>query len=103
MDSSNGYKHLEQRAGSSYRQMYIKGRKIFAAFFYGQTLGEDARTPEELAADYDLPVEAILEAVDYSIKNEALIREERERDWADIRVRGLDKPPLVPPDFMPHR
>jgi hypothetical protein len=46
-----------------------------------------------------VPVEAVREAIDYCLKNEELLRQEREEEAALIRARGLDKPPYVPPDY----
>ena len=101
MKESNTYKLLEGRPGSNYKQLFVKGRKIRAEVLYRQTVGMEPRTPEEVARDYDLPLEVVLEAIHYCLNNEALLREERDRDLALIRKHGLDKPPLVPPDFQP--
>jgi hypothetical protein len=38
---------------------------------------------------YDVPVDAVLEAIDYCTHNEELLRQEREEDLADLRTRGL--------------
>jgi uncharacterized protein (DUF433 family) len=95
------YKHLERRPGSNYKQLFIKDRKIRAEVIYRQTVGIEPRTPEEVARDYDLPLEAVLEAIDYCIHNESLLRQERDRQLAWIREQGLDKPPFVPPDYKP--
>ncbi len=101
MGGTNGYKYLDRWPGSNYRQYFYKKRKIRAETLYRATLEPDARTPEEVARDFDVPVEAVLEAVDYCQRNEDLLREEREEDLADIRARGLDKPPYVPADYKP--
>ncbi len=54
-----------------------------------------------MARDFGVPVEAVVEAIDYCQRNEDLLRQEREEDLADIRARGLDKPPYVPADYKP--
>src|SRR5437667_332656 len=59
MTSSKTYEHLERRPCSNYRQLFVKERKIRAEVLYWQTLGEDPETPEEVAFDYDLPLEAV--------------------------------------------
>jgi uncharacterized protein (DUF433 family) len=87
---------LGPRQGSHYRQWFVNGKGIRAETLYRQTLGDEARTPEEVAEDYGLPVEAVREAVEYCEHNEDLLREERDADWASIRARGLDKPLNVP-------
>ena len=45
--SENGYKYLEPRPHSSLRQLWVKGRNIWAEVLYRETVGEDPRTPEE--------------------------------------------------------
>jgi len=95
------YKYLGPWRGSNYRQYFYKERKIRAEVLYRQTVGQNARTPEQVAEDYDVPVEAVYEAIHYCLHNEELLRQERERDLEDIRARGLDEPPYVPPDYKP--
>jgi len=101
MAESNGYKYLAPRPDSHYRQFFYTERKIFAQTLYRETVGVDPRTPEEVAHDYDVPVEAVYEAIDYCLKNEDLLRKEREEEQALIKARGLDQPPYVPNDYKP--
>ena len=56
------YQHLEPRPGSNYRQLFLKGRRIRAAVVDEAIHGPDPRTPEEFARDYQVPLEAVLEA-----------------------------------------
>jgi hypothetical protein len=90
------YKCLEPRAGSPYRQLFVRGRKLRAEILYRATVGPEPRTPEEVAYDYNVPVEAVAEAIHYCLHHEEVLRQEREAVLADIRARGLDKPPFVP-------
>jgi uncharacterized protein (DUF433 family) len=99
--SANNYQHLEGRPGSNYQQLFVKGRRIRAEVLYRETIGEEPRTPEEVARDFDVPLQAVLESIDYCQKNEDLLRQERERGLQRIRALGLDQPPLVPPNFVP--
>ncbi len=93
------YRYLAPRPGSNYRQYYLKDRrKIRAEILYRMTVGPDPRTPEQVAIDYDVPIEAVREAIDYSIRNERLLREERDRETEWIHALGLDRPPHVPSD-----
>jgi len=50
-------------------------------------------TPEEFARDYGVRLEAVREALDYVANNLPLIEAERDREAADVRARGLDRPP----------
>jgi hypothetical protein len=96
------YKHLGPRRSSSYRQYFVKGRGgLRAETLYRHTVGLEPRTPEDVARDYGLPLETVLEAIHYCNHNEELLRQEREADLADIRARGLDKYPYAPPGYKP--
>jgi uncharacterized protein (DUF433 family) len=86
------YQHLEPRPGSNYRTLFLKGRRIRAAVVYNVIHGPVPRTPEEFARDYEVPLEAVLEALDYVARNRPLIEQERERETANLRARGLIGP-----------
>lgn len=103
MNQTNHYQHLERRPGSNYKQLFVKGRRIRAEVLYRQTIGEDPRTPEEVAEDYDLPVEVIREVVDYCLHNEDVLREDREREQANIRAYEREHSPIVPPGYKPEQ
>lgn len=101
MTTANQYQYLEHRPGSNYKQLFVKGRKIRAEVLYRETVGEEPRTPDDVAADFDVPLQAVLESIDYCQKNENLLRLERDEELSWIRRMGLDQPPLVPPDYKP--
>ncbi len=85
------YQHLGPRPGSNYRQWFLKGRRIRAAVLYEAVHGPDPRTAEEVADDYQIPLEVAREALDYAARNLPLIEQERDREAANIRARGLDR------------
>jgi uncharacterized protein (DUF433 family) len=94
---TNGeYKYLGPRQGSLYRQYFINGTRIRAEIIYAEIVGPDRRTPEEVARDYNLPLEAVLECVDYCEKNADLLRQEWEEDEADLRRRRAENPAAYP-------
>ena len=86
------YPHLEPRPGSNYRQLFLKGRRIRAAVIDEAVHGPDPRTPEEFARDYQVPLDAVIEALDYVVQNRPLIEQERDREAARLRARGFDGP-----------
>jgi len=90
------YRYLEPRSRSHYRQLWMKGRHIRAEVLYRLTIGAEPRTPEEVAQDYDLPVAAVHEAIDYAVRHQELLEAERAREASRMRRCGLDKPPFVP-------
>jgi uncharacterized protein (DUF433 family) len=86
------YQHLEYRPGSNYREMWIMGRRIRASVVHDWIHSPEPMTPEEFAQDFRVPLEAVHEALDYVARNRDLISEQRAREAADIRARGLDRP-----------
>ena len=78
---TNGeYKYLGPRPGSRYHQYFINGTRIRAGVIYGLIAGPDQMTPEEAAANYNLPVDAVLECVDYCEKNADVLRQDWEQE-----------------------
>lgn len=93
---STTYKWLAPRLGSRYRQWFVQGGSLPAEVLYRATIGPEPRTPEEVAQDYNVPREAVEEAVDYCLRHADLLQQEREAMLADIHRRSLDQPPAVP-------
>jgi uncharacterized protein (DUF433 family) len=97
MNENNGYQYLERRPGSAYRQLFVKGVKIRALVLYSQTVGEDARTPEQVAQDYHLPLEAVQEAIDYCIRNPDVLQVDYDRETVKLNKFFERYPPVLPP------
>src|SRR5688500_7355402 len=91
------WKYLAPKPGSAYKQLFIKGTRIPARTLYGQIVSQEEPefpnpTPEELAADYGLPVEAVLEAIAYCESNPPEIREDYAREEAIMEAKGMNEP-----------
>src|SRR5947208_14247778 len=99
MDVSGDYKYLKPKRGSRYRQLFY-GR-IRAEVLYRETVGREPLSPEEVAREYNLPVEAVLEAIDYCVKNQKILDADRAMEEASIKAHGLDKWPYAPRDYRP--
>ena len=95
------YKFLEPRPRSNYKQLWVKGRHMRAEVLYRYTVGPEPESSAQVAREYDLPVEAVLEAIDYCTRNKDLLDAERAREAASIRARGLDRYPHAPVDYEP--
>ena len=93
------YQHLEHRPGSNYQQWWVKGRHTRAEILYRLTIGPEPQTPQEVAQDYDLPVEVVQEAIEYAVQHQDLLDAERAREETRMQQLGLDKPPYVPADI----
>lgn len=92
INPSTAYRYLSPKPKSLYRQLFIKDRWIAARTLYGQSVGEEARTPEEIAADYDLPLEAVLEAIAYCKSNPPEIQQDWPREKALLEASGMNDP-----------
>jgi uncharacterized protein (DUF433 family) len=100
MTATNRYMHLERRPGSNYKQLFVKGRRIRAEILYRQTIGNDARTPQQVAADYELPLEAVQEAIQYCIENPQALQADRDREQANLHEDERKQAPIVPVNFQ---
>ena len=94
MAANDEYKYLKPKRGSRYRQLFF-GR-IRAEVLYRETVGREPLTPEEVATEYNVPVEAVREAIDDCVKNKELLDAERAREDAEIRRAGRDHWPYAP-------
>ena len=85
------YEFLESLRRTNYRQLWIKGRHIRAEVLYRYTVGPEPESPEQIAREYDLPIQAVREAIEYCSANMELLDVERTRETADILARDLDR------------
>jgi hypothetical protein len=74
----------------------VRGRSLPAEVLYRATIGPEPRTLDEVAQDYEVPREAVEEAIDYCLRHADLLQQERDTLLADLHQRGLDQPPAVP-------
>lgn len=89
MSTEKGWKYLAPKQGSAYRQLFIKGTRIMARILYGMVVREEEpMTPEEVAAAFSLPLEAVQEAVAYCESDPPEIRLDMEREEANIKTRA---------------
>jgi len=87
------WKYLERRPKSSYRQLFVKGKRIRARILYGWYMSaEEPFTPEQIAANFDLPLEAVLEAIAYCQTNPPEIAEDFRREEALMEATGMNDP-----------
>jgi uncharacterized protein (DUF433 family) len=89
------WRYLERRPGSSYQQMCIKGKRIWAWTVYCEFMNEtEPRTPQQLAADFDVPLEAVREAIDYCQTNPPELREDHRKDDVRAEAIGMNNPAI---------
>src|SRR4051794_13832228 len=91
--ASRTWKYLDRKPGSSYKQLFVKGRNIAARTLYGRYISEEEpMTPEEIAADYNLPLEIVLEAIAYCESNPPEILSDWEAEEAISEASGMNDP-----------
>lgn len=96
MSETTKYTYLAPREGSRYEQFFFQGRNLRAETLYRATVGPEPMAVEEVARDYDVPVVAVLESIQYAVENAALLQREREQDWEESNARCLaESPPLT--------
>jgi uncharacterized protein (DUF433 family) len=89
--SSPEYKHLAPNPKSSYRQLFVKDRRIRAWILYCDHVGQGL-TAEQIAADRDLSAEAVREAIAYCASNPPAVRGDLIREEALMRATGMLEP-----------
>jgi uncharacterized protein (DUF433 family) len=97
------WKYLAPNPESSYRQLFIKDRRIPARTLYGWYASDEAPvSAEEIAAGYGLPLEAVLEAIAYCESNPPEIAADWEMEEAlEQRTRKKQQSTNGPPGMPP--
>jgi len=93
MSETRKWKYLERRPGSSYQQLCIKGKRIWAWTLYCESVTErEPRTPEQLAEDWAIPVDAVREAIEYCASNPPELAEDKRKDDIRREATGMNDP-----------
>jgi len=89
------WQFLERKPDSCYRQLFVKGTRIAARTLYSYFIpGEDwpGMTAGEIADDFDLPVEAVREAIAYCQSEPPEIGADLAREEAIMEATGMTEP-----------
>src|SRR4051812_16175489 len=87
------WKHLAPNPKSAYKQLFLKGRRIRARDLYGMYMSaEEPMTPTQIAAEFDLPLAAVEEAIAYCQADPPEIREDFEREERIMEATGMNEP-----------
>jgi uncharacterized protein (DUF433 family) len=87
------WKYLEPRPCSLYRQLFIKGTRIRAELLSWDRDREDEPwSPEEIAEQYNLPLEAVKEALAYCDSNPPEIEDDHRREDMLAEASGMNDP-----------
>jgi uncharacterized protein (DUF433 family) len=91
--TSTIWKYLAPNPKSAYKQLFIRGRRLRARTLYGMyKSAEEPMSPEEIAYEYDLPVEAVREAIAYCETDPPAIKEDFEREERKMAATGMNDP-----------
>src|ERR1043166_9157 len=82
------WKYLAPNPKSSYKQLFVAGTRISARTLYGLSANSEPLTPEELACEFNLPVEAVLESIAYCESNLPELVQDYAREQALIDARA---------------
>ena len=92
-ETRRDWKYLERRPGSSYQQLCIKGKRIWARTLYCQSMSEkEPRTPTQFAEDWGVPLEAVQEAIEYCQSDPPKLREDHRKDELLAEAIGMNDP-----------
>lgn len=90
---TTAWTHLAPNPKSAYKQLFIRGTRVRARDLYGIFMNaEEPMTPEEIAADYGLPLEAVREAIAYCQTEPPEIKEDFEREERIMAATGMNAP-----------
>jgi uncharacterized protein (DUF433 family) len=88
--TSTTYLHLAANPKSAYRQLFVKGTRIRARVLYGWCTNEEPMTPAEVAREFDLPLEAVMEAIAYCESYPPELIEDYAREDALMDASGMN-------------
>ena len=90
--TSTTWNHLAPNPKSAYKQLFIAGRRIRARVIYGWYACSEPMTPAEIAREFQLPIEAVLEAIAYCESNPPELLEDDAREEALMEASGMNDP-----------
>jgi uncharacterized protein (DUF433 family) len=91
--ASVAWQYLAPNPNSSYKQLFVKGTRIRARVLFGMFMSDDEpMTPDEIAADFTLPLDVVKEAIAYCQSNPAEIAQDLEREGRFMEASGMNDP-----------
>ncbi|MCL5103772.1 MAG: hypothetical protein M1133_06615 [Armatimonadetes bacterium] len=88
------WKYLIRRPNTWRRQLFVKGRKLLASDVWSDMIANNM-TRQEIAEDWDLPLEAIDELIAYCEQNRALIAMEADEERRGLPAEGAELEPAA--------
>ncbi|MDJ0717877.1 MAG: hypothetical protein QNJ54_27265 [Prochloraceae cyanobacterium] len=88
------WQYLEQRPHPWRKQLYIKGKRL-KAFTVWMDMLVNNLTPQEVAENKDIPLEAVMEALEYCQNNSELLKAEAIEVRRRLEEKGYNLEPQV--------
>ena len=88
------WKYLEKRPHLWRKQLYVKGRRL-KAFGVWMDMIVNEMTTYEAADNWDLPLAAIEEIIEYCETNQELLKQEADQERHYLEERGINLEPKV--------
>ena len=92
--SKTQWQFLEPRPSSWRKQLYLKGKKL-TAFTVWSDMIANKDTLDETADNWDLPREAVREAIKYCENNQELLKSEAEEERRYLEEKGIILEPKI--------
>jgi hypothetical protein len=86
------WKYLMSRRGSSYKQLFVNGRIFTSTLYSAYVDEEEPMSIEDIAADWQIPVEAVQEAIAYYESKPQEMLDDFRRDDALAQATGINDP-----------
>ena len=86
------WQYLIARPHAWRKQLYIKGRKVLASTIW-RDMTANQMSPEQAAENWDLPLSAIYEAIDYCQKHQEILKLEADEERYRLEVKGVQVEP----------
>lgn len=93
--TTTAWQHLERKPGSNYQQLFVRSTRIAARTLFSYFVpGEDwpGMTIDEIAADFNLPAEAVREAIAYCESDPIEIATDMAMEEALMQATGMSEP-----------
>jgi len=99
MQTEKKYAFLESRADSIFRQPFIRGTRLRVEIPFGYTVAkqdeegeEPGLPPEEIARFLNVPIQAIVEAIDWCRNHWDVVQADHAREDRLAQAHGMDHP-----------
>lgn len=88
------WQYLEKRPHPWREQLYIKGTRIKASVIYSDMIVNEI-TPEEAVDNWELPLAAIQEVIEYCQTHQELLKSEAQEERRRLEAKGVLLEPKI--------